>query len=238
LPLHIGTAGWTIPRLAAVSFPATGSHLARYAQTLNCVEINSTFYYPPQPKTLTRWAATVPSHFRFSVKAPKAITHEAKLDCEPELLTQFLALATLLGEKLGPILIQLPPSLAFDSRLAETFLTTLRYSYAGAVAFEPRHPTWFSSSVSTLLQDFHIARVAADPARVPAAAIPGGWPGLIYYRLHGSPRTYYSDYSEPHLKELASSVAATEGETWVIFDNTALGHATRNAVTLLETVSL
>jgi uncharacterized protein YecE (DUF72 family) len=230
MTLRTGTAGWTIPRPAAESFPIVGSHLARYAQTLNCVEINSTFYRPPLPKTILRWAATVPADFHFSVKAPKAITHEAKLDCEPEPLHDFLASAALLGEKLGPILVQLPPSLAFDTRVAESFFTMLRDAHSGPVACEPRHPSWFTPAVSTLLSDFQIARVAADPARVPEAAVPGGWPGLIYYRLHGSPRTYYSDYSPEFLRTLAAKL--TNPNTWVIFDNTALGFATQNALTL------
>jgi uncharacterized protein YecE (DUF72 family) len=230
MTLRTGTAGWTIPRHATASFPTTGSHLARYAQTLNCVEINSTFYRPPQPKTILRWAATVPAKFRFSVKAPKAITHEAQLDCEPEPLHEFLASATLLGEKLGPILVQLPPSLAFDTRLAISFFTMLRDRHTGEVACEPRHPSWFTPAVSTLLADFQIARVAADPARVPEAAIPGGWPGLVYYRLHGSPRTYYSSYSDEFLRTLATKLTAPN--TWVIFDNTAVGFAAQNALTL------
>ncbi len=234
--LRIGTAGWTIPRPTIPSFPAEGSHLARYAQTLNCVEINSTFYRPPQPKTLTRWTSTVPTDFRFSLKFPKAITHDARLDCEPEPVHDFFASASLLGEKLGPILIQLPPSLAFDRRVAESFFTILRDAHTGPVACEPRHPSWFTPAVSTFLSDFDIARVAADPARVPEAAIPGGWPGLVYYRLHGSPRTYYSSYSEEFLHTLAAKL--TSPNTWVIFDNTALGAATRNAIILAHIANL
>jgi uncharacterized protein YecE (DUF72 family) len=227
---RIGTAGWTIPRLSTESFAGQGSHLERYAQILNCTEINSTFYRPPQPKTLLRWAATVPAYFRFSLKAPKAITHEAKLDCEPEPLHEFLASASLLGERLGPILVQLPPSLAFNTRLAEGFFTMLRDVYAGLVACEPRHASWFTPAVSRLLSDFEVARVAADPARVPEAGVPGGWPGLVYYRLHGSPRTYYSEYSGEYLDALAATIVSAD--TWVIFDNTGAGFATRNALAL------
>ena len=234
MTIRIGTAGWTIPRASALEFAGPGSHLERYAHTLNCVEINSTFYRPPQAKTLTRWAATVPADFRFSVKMPKAITHEAKLDCEPEPLQKFLGSAALLEDKLGPMLIQLPPSLAFDSRVAEAFFTMLRDRYPGLAALEPRHASWFTASVSTLLSDFEIARVAADPARVPEAAVPGGWAGLAYYRLHGSPRTYYSEYPDTFLRKLAASL--TGPKTWVIFDNTGMGFAAHNALTLKRLV--
>jgi uncharacterized protein YecE (DUF72 family) len=234
MTLRIGTAGWTIPRLSVSSFPTEGSHLERYARALNCVEVNSTFYRPPQTKTLLRWAASVPAGFRLSLKAPKAITHEAKLNCEPELLQDFFASATLLGEKLGPILIQLPPSLAFDTRLAETFFTMLRDLHPGPIACEPRHASWFTPAVATILSDFQIARVAADPARVPEAAHPGGWPGLVYYRLHGSPRAYYSSYSVEFLHTLARSL--TGPNTWVVFDNTALGAAAQNALTLADLI--
>lgn len=81
-----------------------------------------------------------------------------------------------------------------------------------------------------------VARVAADPARVPAAGEPGGWPGLVYFRLHGSPRTYYSAYDEEYLDALASRLAehaAAGRQAWCIFDNTVLGAATRNALDLL-----
>jgi uncharacterized protein YecE (DUF72 family) len=97
--------------------------------------------------------------------------------------------------------------------------------------------------VGDLLARLRIARVAADPARVPAAAEPGGWMGMVYYRLHGSPRTYYSAYSEEYLAALALKIqgdAAAGRQVWCIFDNTTLGAATGNALNLqsqLETSS-
>src|SRR5687768_16375503 len=111
--VRIGCAGWSLPRDSWPQFPETGTHLQRYAQRLNAVEINSSFYRPHQPATYERWAASVPAGFRFSVKVPKTITHESRLRSCDALLASFLAQATGLGDKLGCLLVQLPPSLAF-----------------------------------------------------------------------------------------------------------------------------
>ena len=227
--VHIGTAGWALRKDAPAEFNGPASHLTRYAAGLNCVEVNSTFYRSHRPATWARWAHTVPEHFRFAIKAPKAITHTARLQNIGGLLVDFLEQIGPLGNKLGPILFQLPPKLAFDPGLAEDFLTTLRELTPGLVALEPRHATWFEGEANDLLRRHEVARVAADPARVPAAGRPGGWLGWRYYRLHGSPRTYWSRYDEPYLTTLAADLKRTPGETWCIFDNTAEGAAIWNA---------
>ena len=237
MPIHIGTAGWTLPKDHAPAFPPPGdanlTHLQRYAHRLHCVEINSSFHRPHQRKTWERWAATTPPNFRFAVKLPKTITHTAKLHNTGALLQTFLDQATGLGDKLGPLLIQLPPSLTYDEALAHDFLTTFRELHTGPAALEPRHATWFIPSAERLLRSFDIARVAADPPKgSPLAATPGGSKTLHYYRLHGAPRTYYSDYPEATLKTLAQTLHQPHPNTWVIFDNTALGHATQNALQL------
>lgn len=232
---YIGTAGWTIPREHAHAFPELGSHLVRYAQALNCVEINSSFYHPHMRKTWERWADTTPAGFRFAVKVPKTITHTAKLVNTGALLQTFLEQAAGLGEKLGPLLIQLPPSLAFDEGLAHEFFTTLRELHTSSAVLEPRHATWFTPAVDRLLQNFDIARVAADPAKGSSlAGKPGGWLGLRYFRLHGAPRTYYSNYAETFLTTFSATIQNFPVETWIIFDNTALGHAIVNALRLTE----
>jgi uncharacterized protein YecE (DUF72 family) len=240
-PIRIGTAGWTLPKQHAQHFPAEGTHLERCAAGFNCVEINSSFHRPHRLKTWQRWAACTPPEFRFSVKVPKSITHQSKLVNTGGLLLEFLDQARGLGEKLGPLLVQLPPKLAFDEGLAHEFFTTLRELYPSdavqsQVVLEPRHASWFTLVVDRLLREFDVARVAADPPKgSPLAAKPAGYQGLRYFRLHGAPRTYYSDYSAASLKAFASTLherAAKTAETWVIFDNTALGHATANALEL------
>jgi uncharacterized protein YecE (DUF72 family) len=235
--LFIGCAGWNIPRQEQARFPAGGSHLERYAARLPAVEINSSFYRPHRPATYARWAETAPPGFRFAVKAPRTITHEAKLAPAAGLLDAFLTEVSGLGDQLGILLVQLPPSLRFERATAESFFAALRERYAGAVACEPRHPSWFGPEAEALLRAMRIARVAADPAPVPAAPLPGGWEGVSYHRLHGSPKMYYSAYSETFLKRLAGELAeraASGVETWCIFDNTAAGFAMPNALSLLD----
>lgn len=227
----IGTAGWSIPAQHAGAFPADGSHLQRYSAVFSAVEVNSSFYRPHRPSTYERWAGTVPAGFQFAVKMPKEITHTRHLVQVEEPLVRFLGEVGSLGDKLGPVLVQLPPSLAFRTDLAGFFLD-FRTRFGGAVACEPRHRSWFTDEVDQLLAELHITRVAADPALVPRAGTPGGWPGLRYYRLHGSPRMYYSAYPRDALAALARCLTGQAGATWCIFDNTAEGAATHDAMAL------
>ena len=231
----VGSAGWSLPRAEQAEFPEAGSHLERYASRFEAVEINSSFHRPHRPATYARWSASVPASFRFSVKAPKTITHGLRLQNTGELLDIFLGEVAGLGEKLGCLLIQLPPSLAFEPAVAAGFFADLRSRSPAPLACEPRHASWFDSSADGLLRELEVARVAADPERVPKAMEPGGWRGMSYYRLHGSPRMYYSAYSEESIDALASQVrtdAAAGRNVWCIFDNTTLGAATRNALDL------
>ncbi|MCB8821247.1 DUF72 domain-containing protein [Microvirga rosea] len=232
--MRIGTAGWSIPKECASAFPDDGSHLERYSAIFNAVEINSSFYRPHRSSTYERWASAVPEEFRFAVKIPKVITHERRLKDTDDLLIRFLNDVTCLGAKLGPLLLQLPPSLTFDPEIASKFLKTLRKHALVSIICEPRHASWFTSDVDRLLDDLQIARVAADPPPIPAAGKPGGWTGLHYYRLHGSPRIYYSAYSQESLATIAEELASSTArqiETWCIFDNTAAFAATGNALT-------
>lgn len=234
-PLRAGCAGWSLPRESWPAFPETGTHLQRYAGRFNAAEINSSFYRPHQPATYERWAGSVPADFRFSVKLPKAITHEKRLRDSEGLIGDFLAQAAGLGNKLGCLLVQLPPSLVFDSNAASAFFKALRAQHAGNVALEPRHASWFSAAADVLLQTWRIARVLADPVLREAAATPGGWPGLVYVRLHGSPRMYYSSYDAATLQALAVKLRESAdggADVWCIFDNTAAGAAVDNALEL------
>lgn len=230
--LRIGTAGWSVASRYAASFPAEGTHLQRYAQRLNASEINTSFYRPHQHKTYVRWALSVPDDFRFAVKIPKAITHERGLaNCDAE-LSRFLDEISGLGDKLGVLLVQLPPRAVFDAKTTNAFFDALRKLSTTPVALEPRHASWFAPDVDRWLKSRHIARVAADPAPVDAAGQSGGWDGLRYYRWHGSPRIYYSDYDAAALESLHRRLTPAHGDVWCIFDNTASGAALGNALTL------
>jgi uncharacterized protein YecE (DUF72 family) len=209
--VRIGTAAWSVPREHAAPFPVAGSHLERYSAVLNAVEINSSFYRPH-----------------------RTTTHERRLKDADDLLTRFLSEVSGLGLKLGPLLVQLPPSLRFEVGVADTFLSGLRRRVEGLLVCEPRHASWFTPDVERLLDELRIARVAADPAPVSGADKPGGWRSVSYYRLHGSPRIYYSAYTPEYLAAIAERIAsdaAAAVETWCIFDNTAAFAATGDALT-------
>jgi len=238
--VRIGTAGWVIPRQHAEMAAGEGSHLERYARVLNCVEINSSFYRSHRAGTWERWAASVPEDFRFAVKLPKAITHEEKLRGGAERVDAFFAEVGGLGAKLGAVLVQLPPKLAFEAGPAAEFFALVRERWQGDVALEPRNASWFTEEADELMVRHRIGRVAADPRRhggVDASGIPepGGWNGLAYYRLHGSPRMYSTQYGAEFLEGVARAVRGRDS-AWVVFDNTAAGHAFGDAVGLRRMV--
>ena len=239
-----GTAGWSIPKAVATRFAGQGTHLQRYARVLHCAEINSSFYRPHMRQTYEKWSRSVPDGFRFAVKLPRTITHEHRLRGIRALLDEFLAQVGGLGDRLGPFLVQLPPSLGFQSRHASSFFDLMRELHPGPVVCEPRHASWFEPEAHGLMKRLHIARVAADPAGVPEAAAPGGWQGpgdrgagaTVYYRWHGSPRMYWSAYDAGQLDRWAGEVCRwpTEADVWCVFDNTASGAAIENALAFDE----
>lgn len=244
--VHIGVAGWSLPSptyepgpgyapaLPPGRFGEGGSHLERYARVYSAVEINSTFYRMHQATTFARWAASVPPEFRFSVKLAKEITHELGLAAAGEALARFLAPVSALGAAMGPLLIQLPPSRAFDARRASAFFRALRARYEGPAVLEARHESWFTAPASRLLASHDVPRVLADPSRAPAPPGPGD--RLVYHRLHGSPRVYYSGYSPAFLDDLAATITSERerAEVWCIFDNTAAGFAHVDALGLID----
>lgn len=235
--LLIGCAGWSLPKADAASFPVEGSHLERYAAVFPMVEINSSFYRPHRPATYARWAACVPEDFRFAVKVPRAITHDARMENVEQLLVQFAAEAGELGEKLGCLLVQLPPKFGFVDEIARSFFRQLHAIFGTTVAFEARHPSWFSEAATELLVESRVTRVIADPAAgQPGPHVPTS-SDSVYVRLHGTPRIYYSRYSPEYVesvrRELDCQRAA--GRTcWCVFDNTAAFEAVPNALQLLH----
>lgn len=232
----VGCAGWSIPTKVASVFPGQGTHLERYGQVFPCVEINSSFYRPHQSKTYARWADSVPAAFRFSVKMPRAITHERRLkDCEAPMRSFFEEVAPL-GGKLGCVLVQLPPSLALDANEGARFFSLLRRFTRGPIVCEPRHASWFTEAGAALLDQHGIGYVLAHPSPVPEIE---RWcqSKLLYIRLHGAPRMYYSAYDEAFIEAVAVQMrlANEEGRrVWCIFDNTAQGEAVPNAMALLK----
>ena len=232
-PAFIGTAGWGIAGRHAHLFPAPGTHLERYARRLGAAEINSSFYRPHRRETYARWAGSVPAGFRFSVKLPKAITHERRLAGSEALLDVFLASVDGLGGRLGVLLVQLPPSLRFDPARFEAFFEALPHDtgHARALAarhdarmkgraslaaqpglplchaIEIRHDSFLDPAFTDMLRHYGIALVVADTA--------GKWPyredvtaDFVYIRLHGDQELYVSGYTDAALDDWAGRIAA------------------------------
>ena len=245
--MRIGTAGWSIPRTAAAAFPGDGPHLRRYARVFACAEINSSFHRSHRPAVYARWASETPPDFRFAAKLPRAITHEGRLLGARAALERFLDEAGALGERLAVLLVQLPPSLAFDPRRSRAFFALAHRLFNGAIVCEPRHPSWFTAASDGVLAAARVGRVATDPVRAPEAAQPGGWLGangdgrgaVVYHRWHGFPRTYRSRYDAAWISTRASELAAwpSQADVWCIFDNTASGAAAVNALELRDAIA-
>jgi uncharacterized protein YecE (DUF72 family) len=234
--LRVGCAGWSLSRESAPSFPAEGSHLERYAALFNTVEINTSFYRPHRAQTYARWAACVPDEFLFSVKLPRSISHDARLVDIDAPLRQFALEAGALGPKLGCVLVQLPPKLAFDAAIAGDFFRRLQDSFGCMIACEARNASWFGDEATALLAERGITRVIADPPKGQEGAHVATT-AAFYARLHGSPRVYYSSYASDYLAQVARYAMGQVGEgrdVWVVFDNTASGAAILNALELLS----
>ena len=234
----VGCAGWSLATTVQPMFPAQGSHLERYAQVLPAVEINSSFYRPHRPDTYARWRDSVPPSFRFSVKLPREITHERRLHDTGAAVDVFLEAACHLGDRFGCLLVQMPPSLAFDAATAEALFARLRKRLDAAIACEPRHQSWFGPEAAALLARFEVARVLADP-QVGVDPAPAIYQGTVYVRLHGSPVIYHSDYPAAFLQQNVAWLLEQHGlgrQVWCIFDNTASGAAVPNALATMQQV--
>ena len=229
---RIGLAGWSNPPAHKDRRPPSQSHLEYYAAHFDCVEINSSFYRPHRPSTYAAWALATPPSFRFSVKMPRTITHDSGLRGTSRDMTEFFSGIEPLKRKLSVVLIQLPPALDFERRVAKAFFRSIPRLSGVTLVCEPRHASWFTDTADRLLAEWTVARVAADPVRAKGADSPGGHPDLAYYRWHGSPQLYYSSYSDDRLDAFAKEVRQHgRGPTWCIFDNTARHAAWDNALT-------
>lgn len=164
MQLLVGTSGFSYPEWRGSFYPqglADADMLRSYAERLRTVEINNTFYRMPQPALLEGWKGKVSSGFRFALKAPRSITHIARLKDAADATAHFLKVADTLGGELGPILFQLPPFLRKDAGVLRDFLAGLPSGVQAA--FEFRHSSWFDDEITTLLSDHQAALVAGDP---------------------------------------------------------------------------
>jgi uncharacterized protein YecE (DUF72 family) len=239
----VGTAGWSVAPRYLEAIPAGGTHLERYGRAFPVAEIDTSFYRQHQVKTYARWAQSVGRGFRFAVKTPRALTHEGALVSGKDSgLNHFLQEIDGLGAKLRVLLVQLPPRLEFDGKEVRKFFRRLRRGIRDttAIVCEPRHASWGTGKADAMLKDLGVARAAADPPRWGNDSRPAGDTRLAYFRLHGAPRIYYSNYDAVRLVQLKVTLKEslrTSKQVWCIFDNTAHGHAIGNALALQALLS-
>lgn len=234
-PIVIGTSGWHYAHWRGPFYPddlPVGEWLSFYAQRFVTVEINNSFYHLPTAETLQSWANDTPPGFTFAAKASRYMTHMKKLkDAEPA-LTTFLDRMEMLGDKLGPILVQLPPHWRCDLERLESFLVLLP---AGRrFAFELRDSSWQTPAVMDLLTHYRAANCVFDLDGVQSPLTLTT--DFAYVRLHGPGGPYEGCYDHHALSVWAERLRAWQtdltGGAYVYFDNDQAGYAARNALEL------
>lgn len=234
--VHIGTSGWSYKHWRVRFYPegtVPGGYLRYYARHFSCTEINTSFYHLPRPDTVTHWADSVAKSFRFCPKISRYITHIKKLLDPEETLPKFFDLFEPVRKRLGPVLIQLPPSLAFDEDREKPFYEALKKYKGYRFALEPRHESWLSDRSLSLLEKYRIAFVIADSGgRHPSGEFVTA--RHIYLRFHGR-GGFDKGYSDKALRKVARKIKDwREGghAIWVFFNNDGNAWAVRNALTL------
>ncbi len=245
--IRVGTSGWHYAHWQGVFYPQdlpTNRWLAYYAGQFQTVEINNAFYQLPGEATLRDWYAATPPGFLFAVKASRFITHMKKLSDPATSTAKFFERVALLGDKLGPILFQLPPHWHPNLERLDEFLKALppgmRY------AFECRDPSWLEPDVEPALCKvleqhnaalciYHFSGRTA-PKRLTA--------DFVYVRLHGPGGPYQGKYPPEELEEWAGDIAAWNAPkqgpgraVYCYFDNDMAGYAVQNALELTQDLS-
>ncbi len=233
----VGTSGWDYRHWRSGVFYPDGldsaARLRHYATIFDCVELNSTFYHTPREATLHGWRERTPAGFLFAYKGARAITHVRRLAGAEELVERVLARAALLGEKLGPVLWQLPPSSPCDLERLAAFLALLPAGHR--YAFEFRHPSWFAPACYALLRAHNAALVWGDTPRYPL--VKEATADFVYARLHGHEVLYASGYRPEQLAAWAADFRQAldrQLDVFVFFDNDAQGHAPHDAGALRD----
>lgn len=239
--IHIGTSGWSYAHWRERFYPPEvkpAEYLAYYALHFGTTEINTSFYHLPKAGTVKHWAETVKKNFKFCPKISRYVTHIKKLNDPEDTLPKFFTLFDPVKNRLGPVLIQLPPSLAFHEERAEGFYQALKKYKGYRFAVEPRHDSWLEKTSIELLQKYHIAFVIADSGgrRTYAEHITARH---IYIRFHGE-AGFDSSYSDRFLQQFAEKIQRWSGEghtVWAFFNNDGNARAVYNAKRLIELIS-
>ncbi len=239
--IHIGTSGWSYNDWSdGVFYPPDISNrdwLKFYSSHFSTVEINATFYHQMSAKTYKKWHDTVPDNFIFSVKISRFLTHIKKLNDPKEPWQRFINNAKMLKEKLGPILVQLPPNFKANIVKLENLLKIIpKKKYQ--VALEVRDESWFCNEVYRILEKYNTALVFADSQEWPCQEVVTS--DFIYIRMHGPGDLYGSKYTVGQLKKLADKIKSWKKEVkeiYVYFNNDTEGYAVENALELEELIN-
>lgn len=232
----IGTSGWYYPHWASVFYPdglAKSKWLEYYSHRFSTVEINNSFYRLPPEAAFQAWHDTVPEDFVFAVKVSRLITHLKKLRNTAEPLKLLLERATLLADRLGPLLYQLPPMMHRNDEVLETFLKSLPSNLRHT--FEFRHQSWLDPEIFKILSRHNVALCLLDMPGLKTPTIATA--DFAYIRFHGSTDLYASNYSDEELRRWAADLARMSRQqelkaVYVYFNNDAFANAVRNAATL------
>ena len=243
--LLIGTSGWTYSSWKGPFYPEdlpNQRFLEFYSAAFPTTEVNYSFYHLPKPETYAKWAAQVPDGFVFAVKASRFITHVKRLSDVEEAWATFVEKALALGSHFGPILLQFPPSLRCDRKRLASFLRSAQNPASKSrplrLAFEFRHPSWFTMEVYGLLRQHHAALCIADSPRYPRRNVVTA--DFVYLRFHGCTELFASKYTDTQLAKEAEAIGRYyhDGlDVYVYFNNDAKGHAVTNARTLRRMIA-
>jgi uncharacterized protein YecE (DUF72 family) len=202
-----------------------------YARQFNTVELNNSFYHLPSEKAFTTWRESTPENFVFAVKVSRFITHIKRLRNSGSAVENFLSRARLLGEKLGPLLYQLPPSIKRNDELLQDFVSLLPPKYQHVIEF--RHESWIDDAVFNILRRHNVGLCVFD---MPGFSCPlVATSDFAYVRFHGSEGLYSSCYSDEELSQWARRIARLGQEvkaSYIYFNNDAEAFAIENAITL------
>jgi len=233
---YIGTSGWHYEHWRERFYPEKlpkAKWLEFYADRFNTVELNASFYRVPSEETFTGWRDKAPSNFIYAVKVSRFITHIKRLKDAREATEKFIARAKTLGEKLGPLLYQLPPSMHRDDELLDSFLATLPPGLEHV--FEFRHQSWLDDDVFQILGKYNTGLCVFDMPSVSCPVLATA--DFAYVRFHGSTGLYSSCYSDAELAEWAQKLAALAVDlraVYIYFNNDIEGFAVSNAETLRD----
>ena len=241
MPVLIGTSGWLYRDWRGKLYPDRGVPQRRwleyYAERFGTVELNNAFYRLPQQDTFARWRESTPPGFVMAVKASRYLSHIRRLRDPAEPVARLMARAAGLGDRLGPVLIQLPPSLSVSVDLLRA---TLRcFPPEVRVAVEPRHPSWWTGQVRDVLAEHDAALCWADRLEEPVTPLwrTASWG---YLRFHEGAADPWPNYRQRSLDEWARRLADTWSESedgYVYFNNDPGGAAVVNAVTFARSLA-